>query len=275
METSFKKNIFRQIKCLGFLILMFFLRAESFAQALSSAPPPKASFQVDGHIALSSLMALSDGHLLKLLDSLTFLSTTDMARSAEWALVQKQLQLVAVKNVPALLWFALPNGSYWTLREGKAKERLSDREYWPRLMAGKKVLGDLVVSKSTGKNVAVVAVPVRSANRAIIGVLGASVYLDKMTEILKKEMNLAGPLIFYAVDSKPLGALNSESNLIFTEPRTLSPELRRAFGEMLSREEGLVRYRFRGRLRTVLYRKSPVSGWWYGFGKLDALPNSG
>lgn len=251
---------------MGVLIFLFFLRAESFA---------KAPFLVDGQVALSSLMALSDNHLLKLRDSLALISKGEAALSADWEQVQKQLQLVAPKNVPALLWFALPDGSYWTLQEGRVKERLSGRTYWPRLMAGQSVLGDLVVSKATRKNVTIVAVPVLGTKGDVLGVVGASVYLDKLTEILKKEMRMEPPLIFYAFDSKPRGALNSETDLIFTDPRTSNPQMRRAFDEMLSREKGIVSYPFRGRKRTVLYRKSPVSGWWYGLGKLDAPANSG
>lgn len=57
--------------------------------------------------------------------------------------------------------------------------------------------------------------------------------------------------------------------MIFTEPMKLGDEgMRNAFTEILSGEEGVVTYTFRGSRRTVLYRKSPVSGWWYGFGVL-------
>jgi hypothetical protein len=45
--------------------------------------------------------------------------------------------------------------------------------------------------------------------------------------------------------------------------------MRRAFSEMLSGRGGTVTYNFRGSRRTVLYRKSDVSGWWYGFGAIE------
>jgi hypothetical protein len=38
--------------------------------------------------------------------------------------------------------------------------------------------------------------------------------------------------------------------------------------EILSREQGVVSYDFRGKRRTVLYRHSPVTDWWYAFGML-------
>jgi hypothetical protein len=45
--------------------------------------------------------------------------------------------------------------------------------------------------------------------------------------------------------------------------------MRKAFTEMLANSVGTVTYSFRGRQRTVLYRKSPVTGWWYGLGVLQ------
>lgn len=45
--------------------------------------------------------------------------------------------------------------------------------------------------------------------------------------------------------------------------------MRKAFTEMLATSEGTVTYTFRGRSRTVLCRKSPVTGWWYALGVLQ------
>ena len=50
--------------------------------------------------------------------------------------------------------------------------------------------GNLVISKSTGKSVAIVEIPIHGKNRKVAGVLGASVYLDQMSERLGAEMGL-------------------------------------------------------------------------------------
>jgi hypothetical protein len=57
-----------------------------------------------------------------------------------------------------------------------------------------------------------------------------------------------------------------DRGLIFVEPKELGEEVERAFAEMLSHEEGAVTYTFRDKQRTVLYRKSSLTGWWYAFG---------
>ncbi|HSQ19806.1 MAG TPA: hypothetical protein VLR92_05470, partial [Blastocatellia bacterium] len=85
------------------------------------------AFPVDGRVALASLIALSDGHLQKMADSLRLVAATDAARSADWQKIKGPLSDVEKINVPALIWFALPDGSYWTEPEGRARESLATR----------------------------------------------------------------------------------------------------------------------------------------------------
>lgn len=224
------------------------------------------AFTVDGKVALASLIALSDGHLRKMADDLEELAATPEARSGDWERIKPGLARVAQENVPALNWFALPDGSYWSVQEGRAAGNLSGRAYFPRVLTGRTVLGDLVVSKATGRSVAIVAVPVKRPDGTVAGVLGASVYLDQLSARLEKEMALDHTMIFYSFDATPLIGLDWDPHLIFSDPTKLSPDLARAIDRMLTREEGSTRYPFRGKARTVLFRKSPLTGWWYVFG---------
>ena len=230
-----------------------------------------AAFAVDGQVALHSLMSLSDAHLLKLADVLSILAATDDARSGAWERIRPSLARAALVNVPAVLWFALPDGAYWTVTGGRADSSLANRPYFPRLLAGHTVLGDLVVSRSTSRNTAIVAVPVRGRDGSVVAVLGSSVHLDSLTAIVNREIGGLDPShICFAIGAGGLGALNSDPRLIFTEPMKLGDEgMRRAFSEMLAGRDGTVTYNFRGSRRTVLYRKSDVSGWWYGFGVIE------
>lgn len=230
-------------------------------------PPEPQSFSVDGRIGLASLMALSDGHLQQIANDFQLLARSAEVRSTDWERIRAPLGAVEQLNVQALIWFALPDGSYWSVQEGRAAGNLSNRPYWPRLMAGQIVIGDLVASRATGKSSAIVAVPVLGEEDAIVGVLGSSVYLDSLSLRIKRELDLQPNEIFYSIDSTPIGALQDDPEKIFLDPLALGePELERAIRQMLTREEGVVNYRFRGKRRTVLYRKSHLSGWWYAFG---------
>jgi hypothetical protein len=236
--------------------------------AYAHRPPP--TFSVDGQIALHSLVSLSDGHLRKLADVLTMIAGTDAARMCDWDGIHPRLAEAARVNVPAALWFALPDGNYWTVKEGHVAGTLSDRSYFPHVLAGETVIGSLVVSRSTNRNTAIVAVPVLGQEHEVVGVLGASVHLDSLAAVLRQEMGgLGDGLLFFAIDEKGLGALNSEPSLIFTEPLKLGDSgMRQAFEKILADQQGVVTYEFRGAERTVLYQRSPISNWSYGFGRL-------
>jgi hypothetical protein len=233
-------------------------------------PDTGSTFVVGGHVAVHSLMALGDSHLQKMADMLRILADTEAPRSAEWDRVRAPLTEAARMNVPAVNWFALPDGSYWSVQEGRAAGNLSDRAYWPRLMAGETVMGDLVVSRATGRNTAIVAVPVLGGDGAVMGALGASIHLDSLSARIEQEMRLDPSHLFFSLDAEPLVGLHIDPETIFLHPlEEGDPDVERAMGEILGRDEGVVSYSFRGIRRTVLFQRSPVTGWWYAFGVLE------
>ncbi|MCM2280168.1 MAG: hypothetical protein NDJ89_19025 [Oligoflexia bacterium] len=221
--------------------------------------------KIDATVALAALTSLGDGHLSKLAATLGVLARSPEARSAEWDKLREPLAAAARDNVEALNWFALPDGSYWSVQNGQETGNLSDRAYFPRLLRGETVIGELVVSKATGKSSAIVAVPVRRGSE-VVGALGASVFLDKLSAQIERELGLDDTMIFYSFDAKPTVALDWDPAIIFADPMQLGPEVSRAFREMLSKEEGSVQYAFRGRKRKVIFRRSGLTGWWYAFG---------
>ena len=77
----------------------------------------------------------------------------------------------------AAVWFVQPDGQFYTVEKGLTNLTLRDRQYFPRLMAGEEITGDLVISKTTGKRTAIVAVPIKK-NGKIIGALGTSLAVE-------------------------------------------------------------------------------------------------
>ena len=222
---------------------------------------------VSAEVALNSVMSLADAKLQKLSDVLTILAGTDAARSADWTRIRAPLAQAARFNVPAVIWFALPNGSYWTSESGPASGNLSDRAYFPRVLRGESVIGDLVVSKATNKSTAIVAVPIRRADGGVVGVLGGSVYLDSLSHRIQQEMGLTRNQLFYTLNAEPVVGLHADPAIIFFHPLDEGDAaLSRAIRQILDTGSGSVTYDFRGNRRSVVYRKSAVTGWWYVFG---------
>jgi hypothetical protein len=220
----------------GFLALLAATGLLVWAQpaAAHADDPPSANpgqgFKVDADIALSSLQSLADGHLQKMADSMHMLAASDAARSADWERIKGPFAELAKRNAAALNWFALPDGAYWSLQDGKEPGNLSGRDYFPR-------------------------------------VLGASIYLDELSEVIRQQMGVGEGLIFYTFDHTGLVALVWDRDLVFFEPRKSGDEaLARAFDDMLSAEQGIVTYTFRESERTVVFRRSPLTGWWHAFG---------
>ncbi|WP_243373832.1 cache domain-containing protein [Geotalea sp. SG265] len=257
---------------LSLLLLLFMCAGSGYGQILGgngksfAANGAKgAELVVDARVALASLTTIGDGHLVKIADEFKLLATRDEVISADWDRIKALLTQVAEQNVPGMMWFAQPSGDYKTVEHDGVEGNLKSRPYFTRALAGKTVIGDLVVSKSTGKNVAVVAVPVLK-DKDVVGVLGCSVYLDKLSEQVKEEMALPSNVIFYSFDSRPLMALDWDTRLILRDPGELGPEVDKAFKEMLKKDQGTVSYTFRGKPRTVVFKKSPVTDWWYAVG---------
>lgn len=72
------------VTLLATLGLLFALPAGGVQADEARPQDTEPTFDVNVHIALSSLMSLGDGHLQKMADSLHFLAASDAARSAEW-----------------------------------------------------------------------------------------------------------------------------------------------------------------------------------------------
>ncbi len=245
--------------------------------ATAAGPPakPATPFKVDAEVALASYATIVDGHLQGMARSLEVLATSEQARSADWSRIEPALASLAKLHAPALNWFALPDGSYWSVQNGREQGNLSTRAYFPKALAGRTVIGDLVVSKATAQNVVIVAVPVKLPDGKVAGVLGASIFLVKLGERIRDEMRLTSDLIFYSFDSTPLLALVWDPGLVFVSPKDLGPEVDKAFAEMLTKKEGVVRYVFREKQRTVVFRRSTLSGWWHAVGLVQARARAG
>lgn len=217
---------------------------------------------IDGQIGVSAAVALAESHIKGAARSLELLAMTKEVRSGKWESMRGLLTRLSEVQVPAVVFFAHPDGSYYTVEKGKTDQNISDRAYFRKVMAGEIAIGGLVVSKTTGKKVVVAAVPVKNAGR-VIGALGAAIHLDKLSELLVQELRLPQNMVVYAIDgTEGSTALHSMTGLIFADPAKQGSEtLRKAVKEMLSKEEGVVTYVFEGNQKTAVFKTSSLTGW--------------
>ncbi|MEW6601277.1 MAG: cache domain-containing protein [Nitrospirota bacterium] len=255
-------------------IILFFLVLSLPAAALETSPVQDQSGinTADLRLLLNSFAALGEGHVEHVLRGLKLMSVTEEVRSGEWENTREVLTEFGSSGIKAAaVWFVQSDGSYYTVEKGLTGLNLRDRDYFPRLMAGEEITGDLVLSKSTGKRTAIVAVPIKK-NGKIIGALGTSLEVEEISRMLDEKMGLPENIFFYALDQKGQSSLHRKSALLFAYPSDMgSKSLTKSVGEMLSRPEGVVTYDFYGE-RTVVYKKLPLTGWVFAIGIITGKP---
>ena len=222
---------------------------------------------------LAAVGSLADANLSQTRQTLEILARTAEAQSGQWDRMKRLVSASVPPELPQVLWFAQPDGTYYTSAAGLAGQKLSDRAYFPKLMAGEAVCGELVVSKSTGKNSVIIAVPVKKDDR-VVGGIGASIFVDDLSRLLSQRLKLPAGSLFYALTPNGLTAFHIDPKLDFVDPRQLqNPGLSAAVATILRRTAGEVAYEFNGSTRRVVFNTSPLTGWRVAFGRV--LPKAG
>jgi len=217
--------------------------------------------QREAQSLLSAFTAYTDLRIRAVQRSLEVLAATTNARSGTWRKMQNQLGAYQKSDEGLVVWYVRPNGTYYTVDKGLMDKKLSDRDYFPDLIAGKKITGALVVSKSTGQRSAVIAVPIMKAE-SVIGAIGASLFLDKLAERIHTVLDLGPHMSFFALAPNGLTTLHIKQERHFLDPREMGSEsLKKAVTEMLSGTSGKTTYVFDNVTKHALYTTSTLTHW--------------
>jgi methyl-accepting chemotaxis protein len=233
----------------------------------SRADDATKSFDIEAKVALNGFEGLVEQQLGWALVSLKTVAASENAASGDWARLKGPLATLAA-GMPsqAAVWFARPDGSYYSVEKGLTDQNIGDRSYFPGLLGGKDVVGELVVSKSTGKKAAVIATPILRDGKAI-GALGISVGVENLSAFVEEKLHFPADVVFYALDRQGQSALHRNSKLMFEFPSEMgSPSLASAVRTMLSEPEGTVSYDFNGKKKLVIFQKSKMTGWVFAVG---------
>lgn len=244
---------------------LFLASAASAVMVAAASVPARAEdegFQVDGRVALEAYRAIVDEYLAGVLTALKGAAKSVEAASGKWDDVKPMIVELASDIVAeAAVWYALPDGSYDTADEGPTENNLKDRDYFPDLLAGKDVLGPLVISKSTGHRSVIVATPVMVDGK-MQAALGVSVRARLLSDYVMTRTNMPPELIFYALDGTGKTVLHRDPDKMFQYPSDMGdPSLDDAVKLIMSQESGAVTYSLLGKQRTGLFTKSNLTGW--------------
>jgi len=211
-------------------------------------------------LSLNTMVAETNAQLKVILRSYEVLAITPSVQSGTWENIRPMLATLEGNEPDARTWYALPDGSYYTVVDGLTSANLKSRSYFPVVLAGNESVGTVVVSYSTGKNAGIIAVPVKHQG-AVTGVLGASVYLDTLTDTLRRE--IPEPFMFYAIDTEGKFALHSDKGQISRDIATIGVDTSfgKAIATIRTQDSGTVEYDDGSVHYTARFRSSPLTGW--------------
>ena len=237
---------------------VFMLAVSGYGFAQTPVRPP---VEEDAQSLLSAFVSYTDLRMSSVQQSIAILASTAEAQSGKWKKMKPLLSAYEQSDGGLVVWFVRPDGTYDTVDRGLMNVRLSDRAYFPGLMAGEKVMGALVVSKSTGKRSAIIAVPIKRGGK-VIGAIGASLFLEKLADQVDSTLALRPEVAFFALAPNGLTTLHKITKREFLDPRDLGSEtLKKAANEMLSHSAGETSYQFDNATKTAVYRTSPLTQW--------------
>ena len=234
------------------------------ATTRAEAEVDPAVFKVDGRVVLRAYQALVEERLTGALYAIRALAATSDAQTASWTSIEPALNRLSQDwKTDATIWFAMPDGSYFSTAHGKSSSTLLDRDYFPTLVNGHNVLGSLVISKSTGQPSIIVATPVIKMGQ-VVAAIGVSVSSYLVSQLIAERVEFPDDMIFYALDSKGRASIHTEAGKVFQFPANLGDaSLQSAVATILSQPQGSVEYSFGGYQRTAIFNKSEVIAGWH------------
>lgn len=218
---------------------------------------------VDAQVALNAYQGLVEDHLSGVLRSIKVVAASSEAKSADWDQTRPLLdRLDKDLGTDASVWYAMPDGKYYsTTAEGLTEQNLGDRPYFPRLMSGRDVEGDLVVSKSTGHRSVIVATPVK-ADGKVVAAVGLSLRLRLLSQFVEENTRLPAGMYFYSMDPNALISTHRNIDRMFKHPTDIGDEsLGPIFTQALASEQGRVDYKLYGKDISAIFQKSKALGW--------------
>jgi HAMP domain-containing protein len=158
------------------------------------------------------------------------------------------------------------NGNYSTTLRRNAGN-IGDREYFKHAGEGKTLMSNLVISRSTGKPVAIVAAPIRGSSGNIEGVMAGAVNLIKLSRMIENFKYDYPNSYSYIVDKNgqiiahPMEELILQQN-ITKESDVISKDIARASEEILSNNQGSNTYEFDSVVSMNYYHVIPNTDNW-------------
>ncbi len=180
------------------------------------------------------------------------------SRDANYEFVNKQISdLPALFNSIDQVFIAEADGDLiMTTRDKAAKVNMSDRKWFKEAIGGRTVISEPLISKTYGVPVIQICTPIYD-NGAVIGVIGASIVLDRFTDAIVSQARIGvnGYLM-----------LATDKGAVFSHPDTekiLKLDISKYDwgADILSNKVGQIHFNLDNMQKTAVYLKDEVTKW--------------
>jgi methyl-accepting chemotaxis protein len=223
--------------------------------------------KVKGQVIAERLTMQYDRFVSDIVSALLSVTHLPDVKSMEWDRQKPLLEKAFARFGFLDVWVIDAKGDGRFLAEKTGK--YADRDYFKAVMETKKpFVSDPLVSRTTGKNIVVFAVPITGDNGNVAGILAADVTDDDL-------ISIAGSATWektgyaYLIGRNGILAAHPDKKLVgklnLTERSESVPEeLASALKRAISGEDGVATYTFGGVERMTAYRRVPTAGWAIG-----------
>lgn len=157
--------------------------------------------------------------------------------------------------------FVCDNGGTLKSTNGR-RGNVTDRYYFYKAKKGEVVVSNPVISKSNGNPVIVIAAPIRNDNNSIVGVVGGTINLSSITEMVNAE-KLGQTGHAYMIDKTGLIMAHPNNEHILTENLLdhSNEKLSKITEKMINGESSFDRLKLDGNDKIMFYEYVDLTGW--------------
>lgn len=212
---------------------------------------------------VEKLTTFVDQKLEKWVDVISVLGSTDFAKANDFESLEAFVGKNEVFTEFTAIIMADTTGAYKGTNGGEGN--IKDRAYFSEVMKGNSVISEPIVSKSIGKPIVVVAVPIRDDFGKVIGLIGSTVELTKITQIVNTEkLGDTGYAFMVHSDGTVMAHPNEELILVDNFLKDKPESLITIGKKMVNGESGVGTYDYKGDDKILAYSPVNFTGWSIG-----------
>ena len=200
------------------------------------------------------------------MNEISIYASINEVKSMQWDKMETFLKKEAEKKKDTYLFFFVSdsNGNYNTTLKRNAGT-ISDREYFKKIISeGVSLVSEPVISKSTGKQISVVASPIRNDKNEVVGIMAGTLDLIKLYKWIGDFKLDHTDSYSYIIDANGLVITHPNINYIMQLDLSLEHNNfdKKVLNKMLTSNEGVVHYDFNGIKSFAYFKEIPNTSNW-------------